>query len=111
MQITFQTRDNGPERLVAEAEIHFGKRGALAGMKLVGFAIWRTADGGLFVSLPSRANGSGSDRRYFDLLRAEPGPGENVKATQAWLLEASKAEAASCNTVARPRSCRSNTTF
>lgn len=94
MQITFQTRENGPERLAAEAEIHFGKRGALAGMKLVGFAIWRRADGDLFVSLPSRANGCGSDRRYFDLLRAENGSGETVKAVKAWILEAYKAEGA-----------------
>ena len=87
MQITFQTRAIGPERLVAEAEIHFGEHGALAGMKLVGFSLWRSADGENRVTLPSRAYGLGSERRYFDLLRSADGSPEPVKRVKKWILE------------------------
>jgi hypothetical protein len=34
---------NGPERVVTEAELHF-EDGPLAGMRLVGFSLWRSAE-------------------------------------------------------------------
>ncbi len=43
MQVQFNNRENGPERLVSEAEIHF-EEGPLAGTKLVGFCLWRSPD-------------------------------------------------------------------
>ena len=76
MHISFVTRDNGPERLVTEAEIVFGE-GPLADMKLVGLSVWRGADGDLYVTFPSRAFGVGYagdpfvpaiDQRAWNLL-------------------------------------------
>ena len=87
MQVQFVARDNGPERLVCEAEVHF-QDGPLAGAKLVGFCLWRSADGEVYVTFPSRAFGVGSDRRYFDYLRAVEGDGETVKRVKAWILDA-----------------------
>lgn len=94
MRVYFVARENGPERLVTEAEIHF-EEGALKGAKLVGFSLWKGPEGDLFVTFPSRAFGAGSDRRYFDYLRAADGTGETVKTVKAWILdEYRKVEAA-----------------
>ena len=94
MQVQFTSRENGPERLVSEAEIHF-EEGPIAGTKLVGFCLWRSAEGELYVTFPSRAFGAGSERLFFDYLRAIDGSGETVKRVKAWILEEyRKAEAA-----------------
>jgi len=86
MRVEFVERDSGPERLVCEAELHFDEE-PLNGMKLVGFCLWRGADDELRVTLPSRAYGLGSERRYFDLLRpAESRPGE-TRRLKAWVLD------------------------
>lgn len=87
MQVHFSARENGPERLVADAEIHFTD-GLLAGTKLVGFALWRTPEGDLSVTFPSRAFGSGGERRFFDYLRATDGAPEVIKGVKAWILDA-----------------------
>ena len=87
MRVQFTPRDNGPERLVTEAEIHFDNEdGALAGMKLVGFCLWKGAEGELSVTFPSRAFGAGAERRYFDYLRSTEGDGETVRRVKAWIL-------------------------
>lgn len=76
MRVQFIDKQNGPERLVCEAEIVFGDEGPLAGMKLVGFSVWRTAEGELSVTFPSRAFGLATerrlwaDRRYGEMHRA-----------------------------------------
>ena len=95
MQVQFVTRENGPERLVTEAEVHF-EEGPLAGAKLVGFCLWRSPEGEVYVTFPSRAFGAGSERRYFDYLRAVDGTAETVKRVKAWILDESRkgAEAA-----------------
>jgi len=72
IQVHFVTRENGPERLVCEAEVIF-EDGPLAGTKLVGFSLWRSAEGEVYVTFPSRAFGAGSERRYFDYLRSVDG--------------------------------------
>jgi len=81
--IRFSHRNNGPERLLAEAEIVFTD-GLLAGCKLVGFCVWRGADDVARVTVPSRSYGLGGERRYFDLLRSNTPdnaiPVANVKA-------------------------------
>ena len=88
MRAEFVEREGGPERLVCEVELAFdANEGVLDGMKLVGFCIWRGADGELRVTLPSRAYGLGSDRRFFDLLRSQNGTPKPVKALKAWVLE------------------------
>ena len=86
MQVQFVARENGPERLVTEAEVHFDD-GPLAGTKLVGFSLWRSPEGEVYVTFPSRAFGAGNERRYFDYLRAVDASGETVKRVKAWILE------------------------
>lgn len=54
---------------LADAEIHF-TGGELDGLKLVGFAVWKSRDGhGENVSFPSRHFTLHGDRRSFSLLR------------------------------------------
>ena len=86
MQVQFVARENSPERLVTEGEVHFDD-GPLAGTKLVGFCLWRSPEGEVYVTFPSRAFGAGSERRYFDYLRAVDASGETVKRVKAWILE------------------------
>jgi hypothetical protein len=87
MRVVFQERSNGPERLVCEAEVVFeAECGPLAGMKLVGFSVWRSPDGEVFASFPSRAFGTGSERRYFDLLRSVDGQAADSKRVKSWIL-------------------------
>ena len=87
MRVQFVARENGPERLVCEAEILFGESGPLAGAKLVGFSLWRGPDGEVYVTFPSRAFGAGNDRKYFDYLRSVDGQLETVKRLKAWIVE------------------------
>ena len=94
MQVQFVARENGPERLVTEAEVHFDD-GPLAGCKLVGFSLWKSPDGEIYVTFPSRAFGVGGERRFFDFLRTIDGTGEPAKRVKAWILdEYRKVEAA-----------------
>lgn len=86
MRVQFIYRENGPERLVCDAEIVFDD-GVLKGMKLVGFALWQNPEGQTFVTFPSRAFGAGSERKYFDYLRSAEGTGADVKRVKAWILE------------------------
>ena len=86
MQVQFVPRENGPERLVTEAEIHF-EEGELAGMRLVGFSLWRSPEGEVYVTFPSRAFGAGNERRYFDYLRSAEGTAADVKKVKAWIME------------------------
>ena len=62
MRVQFVNRENGPERLVCEAEVVFDEE-PLAGMKLIGFSLWRSPEGEVYVTFPSRAFGAGSERR------------------------------------------------
>jgi len=56
MRVNFTDRKDGPERLVCEAEIIFDDPGPLQGMKLVGFSLWRGADGEVYVTFPFGAS-------------------------------------------------------
>lgn len=86
MKLEFMKRENGPERMVAEAEIHFESTdGIMAGTKLVGFSVWASPEGEFYVTIPARAFGAGQDRRYFDYLRVvEPGNGA-IQEIKAWI--------------------------
>ncbi len=54
---------------LADAEIHF-TGGELDGLKLVGFAVWKSRDGeGQNVSFPARQFTVRGDRRSYSLLR------------------------------------------
>jgi hypothetical protein len=87
MRVNFVVRESAPERLACEAEIIFeSESGPLAGMKLVGFSLWRSPEGEVYVTFPSRAFGAGSERRFFDFLRSVEGDGEGAKRVKAWIL-------------------------
>lgn len=55
---------------LADAELHFTD-GPLAGLKLIGFAVWeRRVGGGRNVTFPCRQYSVNGERRSFALLRA-----------------------------------------
>lgn len=98
MKVIFtQARDGGPERMVAEAELVFGdtpEMGPLMGMKLVGFSLWKSPEGEIYVTFPSRAFGAGRDRRFFDYLRSVEGTAADAKRVKKWITDQWKAEQA-----------------
>lgn len=66
--IKFTASSNPPGKL-AEAELHFDD-GPLAGLKLIGFAVWeRRTGGGRNVTFPARQYAVNGERRSFALLR------------------------------------------
>src|SRR5688572_25977216 len=68
IQILKTSSPSAPGKL-ADAEIHF-TGGELDGLKLVGFAVWRSRDGkGQNVSFPARHFTVDGDRRSYSLLR------------------------------------------
>ena len=68
VRITPNEKNNPPGKL-ADAEIHFSD-GALAGLKLIGFAIWERRTGnGRNVTFPARQYTVNGERRSFALLR------------------------------------------
>jgi len=88
MRVVFVEKESAPERLVCDAEIVFeAESGPLAGMKLVGFSLWRSPEGEVYVTFPSRAFGAGSERRFFDFLRSVEGQAADAKRVKAWILE------------------------
>jgi hypothetical protein len=88
MRVRFVVRESAPERLVCEAELLFDAEcGPLAGMKLVGFSLWRSPEGEVYVTFPSRAFGAGNERRFFDYLRSVEGNGADAKRVKGWILE------------------------
>ena len=88
MRVQFVHKGTGPERLVCEAEMVFDEDGPLAGMKLVGFSLWRGTNGEVFVTFPSRAFGAGSDRKFFDFLRPADGPNQELaRRVKGWITD------------------------
>lgn len=68
-----ETAGNPPGR-VAEAELHFHD-GPLAGLKLIGFAVWERRTGtGRNVTFPARQYAVNGERRSFALLRPTEDP-------------------------------------
>lgn len=68
IHITPNAKGNPPGKL-AEAELHFDE-GPLAGLKLIGFAIWERRGGqGRNVTFPARQYSVNGERRSFALLR------------------------------------------
>jgi hypothetical protein len=88
MRIEFVPREGAPERLVTEAEMVFEEGdGPLAGLKIVGLSLWRSPDGEIYVTFPSRAFGLGAERRFFDYLRGVDGDMAAVKRLKSWVVE------------------------
>lgn len=69
VRITPNDKGNPPGKL-AEAELHFTE-GPLAGLRLIGFAIWERRGGGSGrnVTFPARTYSVNGERRSFALLR------------------------------------------
>jgi hypothetical protein len=91
----FVNRESGPERLVCEAEVVFPSTGILAGRKLVAFSLWRSPEGEIYVTFPSRAFGAGQERRFFDYLRPVNGGAAAARAPKEAIIAAYKAQVAS----------------
>jgi hypothetical protein len=68
VKITPNDKGNAAGKL-ADAEIHFTD-GALAGLKLIGFAIWERKNGGRTVTFPARQYSVNGERRSFAMLRS-----------------------------------------
>lgn len=89
--VVLREPSNGPERLVSDAEMHF-QHGPLDRLKLVGFALWRGADGSIYPTFPARVVGQGSARRFFDFVRSADGTAAPLRVVKAWIMDAFKAE-------------------
>lgn len=70
MTIHFIPNDGNPPGKLADVELRFND-GPLAGLKLIGFAVWerRGGGGGLNVTFPARQYSVNGERRSFALLR------------------------------------------
>ena len=70
-----------PAGKLADAELHFGD-GVLAGLRLIGFAVWERRSGdGRNVTFPARTYSVNGERRSFALLRpnVDAAPQERVR--------------------------------
>ena len=80
VKFALNDRSNPPGKL-ADAELHF-TAGPLAGLKLIGFAIWeRRTGGGRNVTFPARQYSVNGERRSFALLRpvVDPAAQERIR--------------------------------
>ena len=69
MEIKFVLNDKGtPAGKLADVELHFTS-GPLAGLKLIGFAVWEGKRGGRNVTFPARSYSVNGERRSYSLLR------------------------------------------
>ena len=70
MTVKILPNDKGnPPGKLADAELHFTD-GPLAGLKLIGFAVWERKSGnGRNVTFPARQYSVNGERRSFSLLR------------------------------------------
>ena len=69
MVVKITPNDKGsPVGKLADAELHFTE-GPLAGLKLLGFAVWERRAGGRNVTFPARQYSVNGERRSFALLR------------------------------------------
>lgn len=69
MVIKILPNKGNPAGKLADAELHFPD-GELAGLKLIGFAVWETRGGGRrSVTFPARQYSVNGERRSFALLR------------------------------------------
>jgi hypothetical protein len=70
LTVKILVNDRGtPAGKLADAELHFGGESTLAGLKLIGFAIWERRGAGRNVTFPARQYAVNGERRSFALLR------------------------------------------
>lgn len=86
------TKGNPPGKLT-DVEIHFtDAAGPLAGLRLLGFAVWqRGRDGGLNVTNPARQYSINGERRSFSLLRPQIGADATNDAIKDQIIDAWRA--------------------
>jgi hypothetical protein len=85
---------NNPPGKLADAELHFVD-GPLAGLKLIGFAVWeRRTGGGRNVTFPARQYAVNGERRSFALLRPANGDIASQEAIRDLILAAYDASTA-----------------
>lgn len=69
MRVLIVRNESGsPVGKLADAELHFDD-GPLAGLKLIGFAVWERRAGDRAVTFPSRQYSVNGERRSYALLR------------------------------------------
>jgi hypothetical protein len=80
--VKIMMNDKGsPSGKLADAELHFNE-GPLAGLRLLGFAVWERRNGdGRNVTFPARTYSVNGERRSFALLRpvSEPAAQDSVR--------------------------------
>ena len=82
------TEGKAPQGKLAEAELHFSS-GPLAGLKLIGFAVWERRSGdGRNVTFPARQYSVNGERRSFALLRPANGEANTQDAIRQCILDA-----------------------
>lgn len=70
LTVKISTNDRNQTGKLADAELHFGDDGPLAGLKLIGFSVWERRGGsGKNVTFPARQHSVNGERRSFALLR------------------------------------------
>jgi hypothetical protein len=72
MRIKIETARGNKVGKLADVELHF-EDGLLEGLKLIGFTVWRSRDGGVNVTYPARQYSVNGERRSFALLRPTDG--------------------------------------
>lgn len=103
VKIEANDKGNHPGKL-ADAEVHFHE-GPLAGLKLIGFAIWERRGGSneRNVTFPARQYSVNGERRSFALLRPANGEIEANLGVRTLILDAYAAyEAAELGEPAQP---------
>jgi hypothetical protein len=87
VRITPNDKNNPPGKL-ADAELHF-EDGPLAGLKLIGFAVWERRTGnGRNVTFPARQYSVNGERRSFALLRPVNGDASGQDAIRQLIIDA-----------------------
>lgn len=90
LKVDFMKHDGGPEKLVSEAALIFDgpEFGALNGLQLVGFSVWRDdVQGEVYVTFPSRAFGANESRKFYDYLRSHAAVQHGTRILKDWILE------------------------
>jgi len=88
MTIKIIPNDGSPPGKLADAELHFTD-GDLAGLKLIGFAVWERKGGpGRTVTFPARQYSLNGERRSFALLRPADADAEGQARVRDLVLHA-----------------------
>jgi hypothetical protein len=85
VKVRFRPPKRGPGRLLSEAEVHF-EEGPLAGMRLLGFGVWRSDEGVVYVTFPARVTAERGVRRYLDYLRSADDSPDVARRLKAWIV-------------------------